>query len=84
KECWKCAFQHTPTFSIEPALFSTFPFQLISAVCPRFTLCFQNRERAEKKAEKTKLKGKNDNKSEKKPGKEWAVLDGTRADFDCT
>ncbi|WP_368383642.1 hypothetical protein, partial [[Clostridium] symbiosum] len=18
KECWKCAFQHTPTFSIEP------------------------------------------------------------------
>ena len=22
KECWKCAFQHTPTFSIEPIFYA--------------------------------------------------------------
>ena len=40
--------------------------------------CTKAGKRAEKKAEKTKLYFKNDNKSEKKPGREWAVLDGTR------
>ncbi|MEQ2598079.1 hypothetical protein AAAU22_20645, partial [[Clostridium] symbiosum] len=25
KECWKCAFQHTPTFSIEPIKISFTP-----------------------------------------------------------
>ena len=38
-------------------------------------------KRAEKKAEKPHLYFKNDNKSEKKLGKEWAVLDGTRGVF---
>ena len=37
--------------------------------------------KAEKKAEKPHLYFKNDNKSEKKLGKEWAVLDGTRGVF---
>jgi len=40
--------------------------------------CTKVGKRAEKRAEKTYLYFKNVNKSEKKLGKEWAVLGGTR------
>ncbi|WP_207671036.1 hypothetical protein, partial [[Clostridium] symbiosum] len=43
KECWKCAFQHTPTFSIEP-LFSSEIFSGMSfTACGRDWLKFQTK-----------------------------------------